>query len=332
MTKRATPDGERGAALVTVLVMLSIMSTLAIVAVDAAQFSLRRTANQAAMEQARWYLMGAENVAAGRISDLGARAGAMRLDQSEWQGRAFSFPLQAGTMSLVLWDGSNCFNLNSLVEQGEDRRYVLSGRGFVQFARLLDVLDIRSTSGGGLAPPLADWLDSDDMRSPAGAEAESYAGAGMPYQAANTLMADVSELARVRGFSYEIIARLAPYVCVRPDAAANLINPNTLTPDQAPVLAMALGSNLAAARSLIERRPRGGWATIEDFFADPRLVGVDLNEVVRAQFSLTSRYYVMSARVQFGEDSETSAALLETSGRARVVRRVYGAGIAGRAL
>jgi general secretion pathway protein K len=334
MPRAKKPDRERGAALVTVLVMLSIMSTLAIVAVDAAQFSLRRTQNQAGMEQARWYLMGAESFAAGRIEEMAQRAATLRLDQSEWQGREITLPLEGGVMDVALWDGSNCFNLNSLVEKGDGGAYVMSGRGFVQFARLLDVLDIRSTSGGGLAPPLVDWLDSDDMRSAGGAEAESYAGAGAPYQAANALMADVSELARVRGFSDDVIARLAPYVCVRPDAAPSIINPNTLRLDQAPLLTMALGSqfNLAAAQDLIERRPRGGWATIEEFFAAPRFAGLELNDAVRGQFSLSSRYYVMTARVQMGDASETSAALIELSGRARVIRRLYGAGAAGRAL
>jgi general secretion pathway protein K len=142
-------------------------------------------------------------------------------------------------------------------------------------------------------------------------------------------MGDVSELRAVRGFDAEIVARLLPYVCVRPTSAPNLINPNTLLVDQAPLLAMALGDLTAEeARALIRDRPRGGWEDLNAFFRHGRLATLELDEAVRAQFSLQTRYFVVLSEVEREAGSETAAALVMSppGGRAVVMRRLFGVG------
>ena len=64
---------DQGAALVTVLTMLAILSVLAIVVADAANMSVRRTSNLVRMEQSRWYLLGAEAFARAQLYDLARR-------------------------------------------------------------------------------------------------------------------------------------------------------------------------------------------------------------------------------------------------------------------
>lgn len=323
--KRCKRDSERGAALITVLVMLSVMAVLAIVATEAANMGLRRTANQTQLTQARLYAMGAESFAAVKLAEL-ARSQA-RVDQSEWQGRVFTFALDEGEMSVILKDGANCFNLNALVEDVGDERYVPSARGGVQFARLLDLLRIPSGEGGGLTVPLTDWIDSDEEPGPGGAEDLSYGDERAPYRAGNGLIADISEVRGVRGFNDEIVARLAPYVCVRPFADLVRLNPNTLTDAQAPLLSTVIGPDLpvSAARQLIASRPFGGWESLDDFFAQPALASIELDELTRAQFVLTSRYFVIAVRASHRDVRESELALLDMQGGARVVRRVFGA-------
>src|SRR5262245_41230301 len=77
----APSRSDSGAALVTVLVMLSIMAALAIVVVEAARFSILRTSNQQEMDQNRWYLMSAEAYAASKIENLRKAPDAARVDQ-----------------------------------------------------------------------------------------------------------------------------------------------------------------------------------------------------------------------------------------------------------
>lgn len=320
---------DRGAALVTVLTMLAVMSALAVIVVDAANMSLRRTANMTRMEQTRWYLMGAENFATARLAELRQRGLERLVDQDEWQSRPFSFPLDDGLMQVSLRDGGNCFNLNSMVITEDSGARTTSALGLIQFSRLLDAVDVH-TSQGSLAAALADWIDSDSQPTAGGAEDETYGGEAGAYRTANTLMADVSELRRVRGFTPEIIERLQPYICVRPTTAPNQFNPNTMTPEQGPLLAMAIGDgelNSETAAQIMRDRPRGGWESVDAFLLHPRLSGLDLNDAGRAQFNVQTRYYLLYANVERDQGVESSVALIESSTtNAWVVRRVFGAG------
>jgi len=330
--KRSQPTNanDRGAALVTVLTMLAVMSTLAIVVVDAANMSVRRTGNMVRMEQTRWYLMGAEAFAVVQLAELRRRSETARIDQDEWQNRPFVFPLDDGVMEVSISDGGNCFNLNSLVVSDDGGGRFVNAAGMVQFSRLLDAVGVQ-TAQGGLAAALVDWIDSDSEPMAGGAEDSTYAGDAGAYRTGNTLLADVSELARVRGFDANVLQLLAPHICVRPTSAANLINPNTLTPDQAPLLTMAINDlSTAVAAQIIRDRPRGGWESVDDFLRHPSLNNLELNDAGRAQFSTTTRYFVLRAQVERDGAREYSAALIEvgSAGPGAVVRRVFGAGAA----
>lgn len=333
MTKRAAVNqGERGAALVTVLTMVAIMSALAVVAVDAASMSVRRTFNQTRMEQTHWYLLGAEAFAIGKLEEMRRAAREGAAPAGDWHGRVLSFPLDDGMMRVVLYDGGNCFNLNSVVRQAEDDAATANAGGVMQFALLLDLLGVHSDRAA-LGATLADWIDADTLPSPGGLE-DGAGRDGARYRPSNTLLADFSELRRVEGFSDDVIARIAPHVCVRPTAAPNFLNPNTLTPDDAPLLAMVLPDiDVAEARGVIRDRPRGGWSDLDAFFSHPRLAGLEQNELRRASFTLEPVYYVMIASVERDGGRETQAALIRMRPQGGgVVRRVFGVAEAERAL
>lgn len=330
MTRRLAPDA--GAALVTVLVMLSILSALTIVVVEASRQSLARTANQSAMDQAHWYLLGAESYALSQVAQLNNHAADAVIDEADWQDRDIPYPLDnGGLLVLRLRDGSNCFNLNSVVEQEEGGALIASARGQAQLRRLFDLVNIRS--GVTLAAALADWIDSDGEASIYGAEDSAYAGDGVVQRPPNTLIADVSELRSVRGYTDEVFAALAPHVCVRPSPAPARLNVNTLTPAQAEMLATVFGADLSpsTAREVIRRRPRGGWDGVEAFLIDPRLSGLETPATLRQQIAVQSNFYVLSAQVRFGDAEEYSMALIETAGP-HVVRRLMGVGAGASAL
>ncbi len=325
-------SSDRGAALATVLVMLAIMSALAVVIVDASRFSLRRAGNQANIEQTRWYLLGAEVYAErqiARVRDLDAEH---RIDQDEWQDRALTLPLDDGVLTIKVHDGSNCFNLNSLVDRTDENTFVARATGLVEFARLLDILNVRTSSAPGAT--LADWIDSDEQALAGGAEDSSYGLPDAQYRTAGAPLADVSELRGIRGFTEETIEAIAPFVCVRPDVTPTPLNVNTLQSQQAELLSMAFGGEITpgVARDMIRSRPRGGWTDVDAFLAQPRLDGLEIPDSLRTRFSTTSRYYVVLSRVQRGELGESAASLVDTSGRAHVVRRVFGVGASEHAL
>lgn len=319
---------DRGAALVTVLAMLSILSMLAVVAMDSAMMGIRRTQNQAQLSQARWYLTGAEAFAASRLKDIQPSDIAKRVDAADWQGKAFTFPLDEGVMTITLFDGANCFNLNSLVSAAESGVPTANAVAQIQFAQLLDLAAVRTENSARLTASVADWIDPDQIAGPGGAEDESYGGPDAPYRVANTFMSDVAELARVRGFTPEVMAAVAPHVCVRPTEAPNLLNPNTLTPDQALLLSMLVGPRLSIsqAQSIIRSRPRGGWPSVSAFLSESAMASLELSDTTRAAFDVKTNYFVAVMSVQYRDTQETSAALFSAGPPARVVRRVYGAG------
>ncbi len=327
------PNGESGAALAAVLVIVAVMSVLAISVVEAARFSTLRTGNQADADQTRWYLLGAEAYAVRRIDQALAAAVAEGANVSDWLDRTITLPLDDGSMQISVASGDNCFNLNSLARQEEGGPIIASEDGQARFSRLLSILGIQSHRT--LAASLADWIDSDSIPGLGGAEDEAYGGEAAIALPANHLLGDTSEMRSIAGFDGSVVSRLARLACVRPTTSANVIAINTLRPDQAPLLTAIFGPGLplASAESLIRDRPIGGWDDLEAFFADQRIAPIQLSDESRAMFTKLSRWYVIGIRVHSGDMTETSVALVDTAaGRGRVVRRVFGARIANNLL
>jgi general secretion pathway protein K len=278
------------------------------------------------MSQARWYLLGAEAYAASLIDRATSSSVAMDA-ASAWPDKPVAFPLDDGLMSIAVWDGSNCFNLNSLALRTESGQLIANEDGRARFALMLEMLAVQNSQG--LAATLADWIDADNVPLPGGAEASSVSGANRPAGPANGLLSDISELRAVPGFTPDVLQRIRLYVCVRPSAAFNQLNINTLGPADAVLLSAVAGRGLsvAAAERLIAERPVSGWASLDDFFASSAIAGLGLSDETKALFARTSNWYVVGVRVQYRDANETSLSLVTTAGgHSRIVRRVFGAG------
>lgn len=314
-----TRDDERGVALLTVLLLVAVMATLAAGVLDEIRFSIRRTANAEAVGQARWYALGAEQLARAQVARLAA-TGAV---SGAWNGRVVRFPVEGGAVQARINDGGACFNLNSVVA-GPPEGLQRSDAGVARFVALAGVLGIGEREAAMLAAALVDFIDADPLREAGGAEDEAYAGAGQGYLTAGTLLAEPSELRAVRGFTPAVYARLRPYVCALPTATPAAIDINTLTADQAPLLAMlaAKPMSLAAARALIAARPSGGWASVGDFLGLPAVVdaGVDADAL-----TVSPRWFRLETEVTFGDaEAVSSALLINEGGRVRLAARRWG--------
>src|SRR3546814_8835933 len=65
--------GQKGVALLTVLLLVAVMSVLVMGMLDDIRFGLRRASNAQAMAQAQWYALGAESLAMAQIDRLSTR-------------------------------------------------------------------------------------------------------------------------------------------------------------------------------------------------------------------------------------------------------------------
>ncbi len=316
---------EEGAALLTVLLLVAVMAVMATTALERLQLATQLSINSAAIEQARAYGFAAETVARYRIGDLIQREAARTTLEGDWAGRATNFPIDGGVATARLDDGGNCFNLNSLVDALPGGRLVARPIAAEQFARLLVLSEVPLRDAQAIAAAAADWIDSDVVPLPGGAEDSAYTVLTPPRRTAGTLMIDRSELRSVAGVTPTLYARLAPFVCALPVTDASAINVNTLRPQQAMLLAMLMpGVDVARAGAAIGQRPPTGWESLTAFFALPQLAGTALDPG-RGQVRLATRWFTLALVIDLaGAELEENALLDAERKPAIVVRRSYG--------
>ncbi len=316
---------ERGAALLTVLMLVSVMAVLSASALERLRISTRLAANAGAIDQARAYAIAAEEIALARITTL-VDADPARTPVTGWQDQETSLPLPGGAAVAVVRDGGNCFNLNSVVTGQVGQPLLARPTGIAQFVALMQGVGVGQQEAQKVATSLADWIDSDQAEQPGGAEDAAYAGAETPYRTADTLVADPSELRAVAGVTPELYERIRAWVCALPATDLSPLNVNTLSPEQAPLLAMLLPSKLSpdAARAVIQRRPLGGW---ESGYAFGRML-VDQGIVLvegEAQIGVRTRWFGLRLQVQLGDTEVSETALIDAGVLpARLVRRSWG--------
>ncbi len=326
-SNRAPKPAERGAALLTVLLLVAVISVLAATALEKLRLATRLASNTVAIEQARGYALAAETLAMTRIDGLLARDAARVTLAGDWSGKPFQLPVPGGLATATVVDGGNCFNLNGLVVAGEPGTYVARPSAITQFARLMRLVGIPQQAGEGIAAATADWIDSDSTPLPNGAEDDAYAAKQIRYRTANTLVSDASEIRAVAGMTPEIYAMLKPWICAQPRAQPSKINVNTLLPEQAPIFAMLLPDTLTvdAARRLLLERPPQGYISTNAFWQLPALKGVIVFPDAQAQTAVTTQWFALTIQVDLGGTDLTQSALIDATRQpARLVSRAWG--------
>jgi len=330
---QSVPDprkpNERGAALLTVLLLVAVMSVVAATALERVALATRMTGNGGAIDQARAYADAGTQIARMRIGDLVASNPARITLAGGWMGTPQSIPVPGGIATARVTDGSNCFNLNSVVTGESEASLKVRPIGVSQFQALLQALGVDARQAQGAAAALADWVDSDSVAQPGGAEDETYAQAPRPYRAANRMMVDASELRAVNGITPAIYDLARPWVCALPVTDLSPININTLLPTQAPLFAMLLPGQLsvAQARQLLAQRPPDGYGSTVQFWAMPSLSGLSPMTEVAEQVKLTTGFFEVDVSVNVGGTQLVERALIDArENPATIVRRSWGAG------
>ena len=321
------PERERGAALLTVLLLVAMIAVLAGTALERLRLTTRLAGNALGGEQARDYARAAEALATSKVTDmLGPSRDRVTL-AGGWSNRPFGLPLPGGGLAVArVTDGGNCFNLNSLVSRQGSNVYT-STQSFtqrLQFVRLMRLVGVPAQAAERIAPATADWIDTDQDQQGGGAEDPTYLAKATPYRTAGTLMADPSELRAVDGVTPDIYARLRPWVCTLPIAETSPININTLTPEQAPLVAMLFADTLSvdAARGMILRRPPQGYGSTSTFLNS---AGNGATPEGGAGLAITSKWFALGIDVTNGASRLQERALIDASRLpARLVARQWG--------
>lgn len=328
MARSFQPGHERGAALLSALLIVSLMAVAALALLETVRFSVRTSINLSDREQARLYALGAETLATVSIREM-RRVGEDRFPVlDEWTREPVVFPIRDGQIRIEVRDGANCFNLNTLVEAGGAGEYVASQDAMGRFSRLLQSMQIPPAEAEALTAALADWIDSDLRPGFGGAEDDFYGALESPYRTPGEFMVDISELHLVRGFTPDLVAALQPLACVQGGAEGVALNINTLRPHEAPLLTAYLGENFDVfeAEQLIAERPVGGYNGLDAFLAEPLFRGRTPDEETADLFALASSSYIARIEVSYRQAhvEMTSRLVISDDGRVRTEARRYG--------
>ena len=199
---------ERGVAAITAILVVAVAATAATLMLAQQAAVLDQTMLVATRAQADTYARAGIDWARGTIFEDTRSSNAFDALNEGWAKPIVGLPVERALVSGSIADEQGKFNLNNLIGDNGSK----SLQDMDTFQRLLASL--------GLPPELADavldWIDFDDVASPAGAEDAYYLSLKNPYRAANVRMTQVEELYRVRGFDAATIAKLRPFVTALP--------------------------------------------------------------------------------------------------------------------
>lgn len=299
MTRRI-PRRERGAALLAVLLLVAVTGAIAAAMVEDLRLSRGIALNATARDQGRLYAEGVEQLALLTIDDRILESPERTTLAGNWNGATRAIALPDGSADVTVRDGGNCFNVNSVVEGQPGRPFVRRASGVNQFIGLMLALEVADQDARRIAEAAADWVDSDVVTGPGGAEDEAYAVGAAPYRTGNTLFADPGELRALSGMTPRIFARLRPWLCALPINDLSPINLNTLSPAQAPLLAMlAPGQiSLERARRVLAQRPTAGWSNQVEFWRIEAMSELNVPLDVQVQPQLKTSWFALDVRVR----------------------------------
>ncbi len=314
MKPRDVSEGERGAALLAVLLLVAVTGAIAAAAMEKLSLSRATATNVVALDQARAYADGIEQLTVLTIDDLVSRSPEKTTLAGGWNGAVRRVPLPGGGLAMArVRDGGHCFNVNSVAEGDPRTGLARRNSGVNQFTGLMILLEVSPPVASRIAEAAADWVDSDSNPGPGGAEDGFYASGPEPYRTANTLFADVGELRALAGMTPEILARLTPWLCALPMTDLSPINVNTLLPEQAPLLAMLAPGQLDAerARRILAARSPSGWDSQIDFWRVDALRDLEVPLDVQLQPQVRTRWFALDVEVAIMEAEFRETALVD---------------------
>lgn len=326
---RQNPQSERGIALLSVLLLVAVMAIITTLVLDRVNLAVRLAGNAQAQDRSRFLAMGVEAFAASEIKRRLALSPSRTVDTGNWLGTAQTLPLDEGASAvatITVTDGGNCFNLNSVV-QGKPGSFTVRPEGVKQFIGLMGALGTDQRDAIPLAQALVDWIDSDQIAQPAGAENQYYGSLAEPYRTSGALLIDSGELLALNGITVTLYQRLLPWVCALPDNTLSPLNVNTLQVDRAPLLVMLAPDvvDLRRARLMIESRPALGYARLADFWRPVSGGQSRLLPEIEAQPQLVTRWFNVDISIADGNAVWRQNSLLDAQADpARIVHRRLG--------
>ncbi len=338
---------QHGMALLTVLFILVLLSTLAVYTAEDENIAIRRAQNQRDAEQSRQVALAGELwVMSALKRDLLSAPQGVDYAGDEWALlQSESVQIEDGQMAVQAQDESGKFNLNNLMSGKEIQSAATTTPTLVlspwykYFIRLLNSVGLDEE----LADAVIDWVDADDQRTePDGAEDATYRTAEPPYLTANQPFSSIAELTLVAGFGEAEVAALEPYVTALPVTTAAVqsgktpeqpvftrINVNT-APDLVLQSLDAVPIDGVLLTNVLQSRQVTPYTETSTLYRD-LLIGLDADEFAQL-VDVKSDYFVAQSCARFGRVDYAQQSLLKRDAAAQEVfvlsrQRRYNCGV-----
>ena len=290
-------DPQRGAALIIAMVIAALAATVAMSLAANQQQWFASMTNRRDQVQAQ-ALAQAGVQWARQILFEDAKSTAIDTLAEPWAFPLPSTPLENGSIEGRIVDAQGLLNVNNLAPTDSS---INADAERARFARLFTRLGLPVAS----LDAIADWIDTDSVTRPTGAEDGWYAQQSNPMLAANASVVRTAELALVRGLSTTAATALAPYVTALPSATR--LNVNTAP---GPVLATTLdGLDAGGLSALLASRAQKPFADIASDFRSRVPQGAVL--VNESGLDVKSNYFLVTVVARQGDTRAQARALLE---------------------
>jgi general secretion pathway protein K len=304
-------EGQAGVALLTVLLILTLMTSLVVYLIEDEYLAVRRISNHRDYEQIYQMMVGNEQWAA-KVLERDMKTNKTDHLNEVWNNLLPETKVNDGSMRAIVVDMQGRFNLNNLKKKNDAWYTVFQG--------LLRVLELDES----LADAVVDWIDEDqNVSGTRSAEDPEYLLKDPSYRSANRMLGSVGELIWVEGFDEKSITLLAPHVSALPVGEMK-ININTATN---PVLRALTKDTLSesAAEVLVAGRGETGYENIDDFLVMTELAG--RSQEVAPLVSVSSLFFEVQGRARYGRLTGAIYSILEkdlTTQQVKVVQRRSG--------
>ncbi|HNP36453.1 MAG TPA: type II secretion system minor pseudopilin GspK [Woeseiaceae bacterium] len=287
---------QQGVALITALLIMSLLAILAATLSWENALDVRRTMTMIYLDEGTQAAYGAESWVSNMLRDDFRDSSTDHLGEI-WAAEFPILPIESesvqGLLTGELTDLQGRFNVNNLLDNNGD----INQRALEQFQRLLRTLDLDPRIAG----VTADWIDADqDTAFPDGAEDSIYTSKLPPYRTANQPLSNVSELMAVDGMDKASYDTLAPFIAALPGHTG--INVNTAPAE----VLVSLDEKMSAAdaESLVSERENGGFTDMKNRFAT--LVAPEVLDTLEE----TSSFFQLKVVVQIATVRVTYYSLL----------------------
>lgn len=285
---------QGGAALITVLLMVAMATTIVSFMAQQQGFWQREMVNSRDRAQASYIAQAGVDWARAVLADDRAN-NSYDHAREMWAVKLPAIPIEGGEVQGSIEEQHGLFNLNNLVNNGATNMLDVS-----RFQRLLSSLGLPQE----LAYALADWMDRDDTPAAlGGAEDAYYLNLVAPHRAGNVWVNEMSELLWVRGFDASTLQRLQGFVTVLP--ARTQLNVNFASAEV--LVAVVDGLSLQQARQLISRRKEQPFKSVDEFYEQlPSGVG----EASRGELTVSSEFFLVDGHATLAQGEFVAQALL----------------------